>query len=378
MRTMKPGKRIRRQVLIRALVMMVVVVPGAAAQGAGAPDLGAGWELQLAEGMPVGSVVAASPEAGFVVLGIDGGAFWSSDGMDWQSITNPMPIRDLGANDRGFVAVGNSEPVSSVQFSADGRTWERVDVGMSASFLRVESGPAGFLLVGEKDCDVLARFSSDGRDWLPVDLPKRCGSLLAAQLGDGWVAVAERNEELVVLSSEDGIEWDVLDASGPPPRLPATLSFFPGFEELFGLASLSSDDETLVLAGSGTEGMWVSVDDGNTWASTEIDPGPVEMAVSDLGFVGVSPQRVLFSADGTSWTEFPVEMVFRDVAAIGDTVVALATDGIYTWIAAPAPLAETGTNPSSLLWLAAILSAIGGATLILRRHVIRRTSQAVS
>ncbi|MGI9622141.1 MAG: LPXTG cell wall anchor domain-containing protein, partial [Acidimicrobiales bacterium] len=108
---------------------------------------------------------------------------------------------------------------------------------------------------------------------------------------------------------------------------------------------------------------------GSTWAMADIDPGPIEMAVSDLGFVGVSANRVLFSANGTSWSEYPVEMAFHDVAAAGNTLVALAPDGIYTWTARPASLPDTGTDTTTALKIGAGLIAIGAAVLAIRSSV---------
>ncbi len=380
MRTLKPARWIRIQVFIGAIVMMVVVVPGATAQEAIAPDLGSGWELRLQQSMGLWSSVAGSADTGFVVRGLTGIAFWSPDGVEWQAVTDSVgrePVFDLAANDSGFVAVSGARlPSNSVLFSPDGRTWETVGVGTSADFWRVESGAEGFFLVS--GCDFVVRFSMDGRDWVPAEIPAGCGNFLTAQTSGGWIGVAERNESFLVLSSSDGTTWSEIETQGPLPELPPATSW-PGHEAALRSASLSSDGETLVLAGKGLRGgLWVSMDEGITWEDTGTD-GDVEMTVSDFGFVGVAPQRVLVSRDGTSWVEHRVDDVeFHDVAAVGSTLVATANDGIYTWIAPPASLAGTGTNPTALLGLAAILSAIGGVTLALRRHVIKRAPQAVS
>ena len=98
-----------------------------------------------------------------------------------------------------------------------------------------------------------------------------------------------------------------------------------------------------------------------------------QMAVGELGFVGVSPQRVFFSADGERWTEHPVEMNFGDVAVAGDTVVEVASDGIYTWTAQhDSGLALTGTPTRSLLMVAGALVALGGLALVARRRMSLR------
>lgn len=367
---------VRSRLLFISLVVVAAVVlwfDGAAAQGADEPDLGSGWELRYEGPMPLGTMVAGSAEAGFVVRDF-AGILWSPDGLDWSRVSEQNSIgHGLAATDGGFVGLQGNMPVRSVMFSPDGRLWESVSTGFSASFSRVQSGPAGFLVIGDRDCDLVVRYAADGRDWSSASLPEGCNTLVAAPLGAGWIGVSEVDDDIVVLSSNDGITWRDIGAAMPPPALPMALNRFPGYQELQGLASLSSDGETLVLAGAGASGMWVSVDEGDTWAKSEIDPGRVEMAVGELGFVGVSPQHVFFSADGERWTEHSVEMDFGDVAVAGDTVVAVATDGIYTWTAPhDSGLALTGTSTRPLLIVAGVLVALGGLILIARRRMSLR------
>ena len=87
---------------------------------------------------------------------LDGDVFWSADGLEWEQTTDPtgdLAIRDLAANERGFVEARDmpattSEPaslsgrVTTALLSPDGRIWEIVDVGAPAAFFRSPGVPA--------------------------------------------------------------------------------------------------------------------------------------------------------------------------------------------------------------------------------------------
>lgn len=354
-----------------AVTAVVAMGTGAAAQESPTPDFSSGWELRVDEPMPLGTVVAGSDGVGFVARNFDGDVFWSGDGLEWTRTTDPtgnLAVRDLAANDRGFVAPLEAAPVTEVLFSPDGLAWETVDVGTPSGFyVRAFGGPEGFLVVGQHQCEVQARFSADGREWTPAELPVGCSNLLAAPTDDGWIALARIDARRAVVTSTDGMNWVDLGAETVPTRVPPLARFSSGLHEIVGLASLTADLPTLVFVGSQTEGMWVSVDSGTNWTETDVDPGQIEMAVSDLGFVGVAGNRVLHSADGTTWNEFSAEVSFHDVAAIGNTIVALSPDGIYTWTAGPGSLAFTGTDLAFLISIGALLLLTGAAALTFRR-----------
>lgn len=313
------------------------------------------------------SSVAGSAGAGFLVQGPDMSLLWSADGLDWQDVADASlaPIIALTANDKGFAAAkGNLLPNGSVLFSPDGRHWESHSVGTSADFWRVNSGPAGFLLIS--GCDFVVMFSEDGRDWTRTDLPPRCGSFRAAQTDDGWVAISNHG----VFSSSDGVSWTEVESQEPFPQVPPPTSWL-GHEGALRNVSLSTDGETVVLAGKDIGGgFWVSHDNGVTWTDKSESSGEVEMAVGDFGFVGVAPGRVVVSSDGSSWIEHRVEMDFHDVAAVGDTVVATAVDGIYTWTPPAGALPRTGIDATALTLTAFVLVAAGGVLLRVRRYVL--------
>ncbi len=255
------------------------------------------------------STVAGSADTGFVVWGVEGDesavAFWSADGLEWQEITDSALLTwvgDLAANDGGFVATRvDRQPNGSVAFSLDGLTWETVRLGTSFSFWHVDSGPGGFLLAGVgRDCETVATFSTNGRDWMPVELPLQCQGVVAAEIDGRWVGVERQDEDMVViLSSDDGTTWSEVETEPPPLEWDfPSLANYPGRDALLRSPSLSSDGDTLVLAGKGIGGgVWASTDGGMTWTDAGIEQGQggLAMAVSDFGFVGVAPQRVLVS-----------------------------------------------------------------------------------
>ncbi len=351
-----------------------------AAQDSTPPDLGTGWELQLSQPMDEWSAVAGADGLGFVVRGPDGVALWSPDGFEWQEITDPLgrgPMFELAANATGFVAADGSRlPSSSVLFSPDGLTWEQHQVGVSADFFRVEAGPDGFFLVSG-GCNLVVRFSADGRNWEPVTLPRGCRDFLAAPIDGDWAGLGQRGDDVLGLTSSDGTHWTEIEAQPPLPRLTSPGNW-PGYADALRRSSLSSDGHTLVVAGrgplhrdEGPSSLWVSTDAGASWTEQTGVDGNVNMAVSDFGFVGVGPERVIVSGDGASWVEHRVDGVqFHDVASIGNTVVATADDGIYTWTPTAPVLAFTGAEPALLLTASGVLIAAGILTLAVRRRLI--------
>ncbi|NNC80295.1 MAG: hypothetical protein HKN94_09120 [Acidimicrobiales bacterium] len=373
MRSLWASKPVR--VVALALVALMIGATAVAGQESTSPDLGTGWELRLQEPMPRWSAVASSEGRGFVVRALDDLAFWSADGLEWQAVTDAegtVIVWDLAASDAGFVVTkGLRQPEGSVLFSSDGLEWENASVGRGFNFWRVNSGPRGFLVAGDRKCESVAHFSSDGRQWAPSDLPSGCISVIAAQLDDRWVALTVGADDFGILTSTDGVVWSEVDAQGPPRKPGAGPEFsftrWVGYEAALRSASLTSDGETLVLAGKGTGGLWVSMDGGTTWTDAGIDDGDVAMTASDFGFVGVGPERVLVSTDGIEWIEHRVDGAdFHDVAAIGTTVVATAADGIYVWTAPEPTLPLTGRETLPLLVVAAAL--IGAGLLATRGH----------
>jgi LPXTG-motif cell wall-anchored protein len=186
---------------------------------------------------------------------------------------------------------------------------------------------------------------------------------------DGWIGLGTVDDRIAVLSSENGVDWNNIDAAVPPPTVPEIGRYQAGLQDLIGLGSLTSHGGALVLAGSATDGIWGAVDGGDTWEQSRSDTGRVEMTVSEAGFVGVSAGLVIFSADGVSWAEFAPAMDFQDVAAVGGTLVALASDGVYTCTPTSGDLAQTGANTTPFVAAAVTLLLAGlGAHALSRRR----------
>lgn len=388
--------RIRSIVACLAVVAWATtaMVSTAVAQeaGGGEPDLGAGWVLrvQAAEGTGA-ATVAGTPELGYVAF-LGGNEGWfSADGIDWQSIPFPVEtgdfhVNDVAAGDLGFVAVFASPTTSSAQslaFSTDGRSWTLIDgvdlpeLSGTGGLAEVDAGPDGFVVTGRGRCEGFAWFSPDGRSWSRAGFPEECLNVRVAAHRDGWVAVVDLIDRGGVgwFTSDNGIDWTDRNATNT----------------LDGLGPMVSYSGALVTVNVGPFRISVSNDDGISW-----EPGSVQasgdlvsnLMANDLGIVGshfdetetgLVPGGLVFSPDGATWVDYPLDILLIDLAAAADSIVAVGPGGIFTWTppgsellpgaARSEPLARTGSNTMTLVVIAVGLLTVGTAVLIARRQI---------
>jgi hypothetical protein len=263
---------------------------------------------------------------------------------------------------------------------------------------QVVAGPDGFVITGTRPpgCELFAWHSGDGRNWTESSVPEGCGGMTVAPAGGtGWVAVVTSIDPgVVVLESADGRTWITVDGETPKA------------DNYSSPTSLTTRGDMLVLSGGSrpadsdesTPVLWTSRDGGVTWAETTLgdqQDGETIVAgfpttVNDLGFVGSNilqpkdgpaptqvlfPGSLVFSPDGSSWSEIPANDVFFDFAASGDSIIATTTGGILSWTPTGSELARTGAaDTTALLLVASILVTVGVALRF--THRVRRTRAA--
>lgn len=266
------------------------------------------------------------------------GRIWlSSDGASWEAIVDADTFRDavleavLVTSDGTFVAAGWLDPVGGTITqhvawqSADGRDWERVDLGLpsdlttSARF--IAQGPAGFVIAGTRMDSGRNEIwhSSDGRSWrlvreLPTFETSEGRDIQQVRGGlEGFVATGVRTEgRLYVMASGDGIEW--LDA----PEQPAV----DGMPAVPPLAPLGGDWIATGRGGVDPIEIWRSAN-GLDWspmagvepAGAGLEVGADLLSAGDRLFLESSeafvPGPTWTSADGRAWvlTDLPLEAV---------------------------------------------------------------------
>lgn len=221
-------------------------IDGLAWTAVDAPDVGTGWPGALAE---AGRTLIAA--GAFGALGsVDGAttaAIWtSSEGSDWERLTDPdldpvagfisTDIRSVAVGPEGLVAAGDEWGESSgrvaVWRSADGTDWVRSAVlarGETPALLAV---PDGFVLAGSvaigEEVHAGFWFSEDGLAWTAVqDQPSfREASVRALAINDGLiVAVGSREtsngSQPMVWTSSDGRTWRPVSTDISPPVWPS-------------------------------------------------------------------------------------------------------------------------------------------------------------
>jgi LPXTG-motif cell wall-anchored protein len=410
----------RRSLVVIALVvpLMAFLVSGASAQtgvDAADVDLATGW---VSSDVGLQGELAAHPDLGVVLVGGVGEfppesppAWYSADGVTFEEVPFPAPTgdpiaaHDVAANEDGFVAIISDPAFAS--FSADGRTWEPIDLagtmpgcavgvvdeGLSAGDLcylaDVAAGPSGFVILGGKECTAFALYSVDGRTWeRSTDFPSNCLPIGAVSTSDGFVALGAPDW---IISSPDGATWTTINATGLPDRLGVK-----------GIAAFSAQGETLVLVAtkSGPDcdfiaGTWYSSDNGQTWTEGTINPvgdpapddagfQPEDIEVTDYGLIAVGPLvsdplcnpaidpgdsgLILVSGDGVTWRQFAPEFNLRNIATTSTGLIGSGTLGIATWAPGRDDLPTTGADNTIALAVGGVALILTGTTALLSRR----------
>lgn len=365
--------------------------PDGSATASAAPSVpitsGERWQVGTQGGIPgVTGLVAGGP--GWI--GVDGGAWTSSDGRTWEraevegvdSCAEPSHcpgMAELAAGVGGYVAIGEelTESLHSgvVWHSTDGLDWEIVGSGPEfdlgpciegcTSMASVAGGPDGFVAIGARvvqgpsgkiddvRVDNIAWRSPDGRHWeqVPAKAFDVAGSVVQlsgiASGPSGFViagsiaktGAAEGSDRPVFWKSPDGRAWtnSSTDRASDPSTVPfAVVAGGPGYVAVGGCV-----DQTCATS-------WTSAD-GITWTEHPIDasgsppvPQSGEAAASYRGRViafSSAGTAVWSSDDGIEWTRHEVDAApihFDAVAGGAGGFIAMGLDKAetqtYTWL----------------------------------------------
>lgn len=185
------------------------------------------WDRVTAMASAEGSVVAVGSNSD--VMHYVGRIWRSDDGNDWSLVQAPMldglELVDVASDGAGYVAIGTQSdnpnaPVAVFLRSPDGRTWEESTTVPGAWAMKVSAGSRGYAALLEIDDSRALMFSADGRTWSRVDAdavePGVAIGDIAAE-GDGWILVGAKGDAAYIARSNDGRAWraESLPGSGP-------------------------------------------------------------------------------------------------------------------------------------------------------------------
>jgi hypothetical protein len=164
---------------------------------------------------------------------------WAShDGRTWTDVVDPLmsSVNAVAGGPGGFIAAGEADGSAAAWFSADGQTWEKVDVPEPSSptpgELTVESAAAsgaGYVLVrGDRSClggacspfgEAAIWTSPDGRSWsrLPSDERfARAGATSIVAFGSHFVVGGGHDDKPTIWISDPEQSGSGANASTAP------------------------------------------------------------------------------------------------------------------------------------------------------------------
>lgn len=250
-----------------------------------------------------------------LLLGGVTGALAAADPLDTWHWRNPSPQGNplLGVcfGEEEFVAVGAN---GTVLTSPDGEVWLNQESGTRITLNGVTHAAGRFVAVGDLG---LILYSDDARSWQPADSPWFY-HLNAVTWGNGlFVAVGE---DTAILTSQDGMSWTLRGAGALPLN---SVSYGNGV--FLASGGVVADFATNPPQGVSPQILLRSTD-GQTWSAVSLG---IEGAVTAVGYgfgkhivaVGQRTTKyVLSSADGVNWSlnaTFPV-YDFEVSAVTGD------------------------------------------------------------
>ncbi len=202
---------------------------------------------------------------------------WSRVPLEPATNAHQVWVNAITPGGPGLVAAGFADDQAAVWTSSDGRTWSRVPSELGGGQIRdVTAGGPGFVAVG-------AEYSSPS-----VDAPERLAGLT-------W-------------TSTDGLTWS---------RAPDD----PVFRDAW-VVAVTAGGPGLVAVGTTREDgpqAWYS-SDGMTWERASMPPVPPDVARETNVFM---PGKVAGREHVVAW--------MRDVALVGDRLVAVGMVGIRCW-----------------------------------------------
>jgi hypothetical protein len=177
-----------------------------ASGGPGFVFVGAGIRIVDGKPVPMGAIVATSPD----------GATWSFNDPASPEFAGGS-MSGVAAGPSGVVAVGETGVAPTVWTSVDGLSWRRLSDAISGpglSLRSVAAGPAGFVAVGDAGGSAASWVSADGSSWQASPASEALANarmLHVAWLGSEFVAIGESAGDGIAWSSADGLTWTRLE-----------------------------------------------------------------------------------------------------------------------------------------------------------------------
>jgi hypothetical protein len=291
---------------------------------------------------------------------------------------------DVAASDTGVLVAGGENAWGEVRprlwFSADGETFTSVDGGPGGvldttgqeSVREVAAVDGGFVAVGSRTADNeqdgVVWFSADGESWEEVEVgtmagPGRQALLTVVDAGDvvvagGYVGAPGGKTNPVVWRSQDGRNW-----GAPTASLPLHEDNRTGTASLT-VRSITADDQGLLATGGADwrPQVWRSTDAGKSWA---LLPNPTERGLFGDGValvtasvvgrttVALGLEPTVMRLDSDRWEDatsdaFPDGGVQPFATSLAeDGKVRIMTGGTYT-----SPRAEKRERYTGQVWTA--------------------------
>jgi hypothetical protein len=243
-------------------------------------------------------VYAADNSSGRIHYSHDGGETWtesaSSVNTSWYS---------LATSSDGTRVVAGSAPIGGVYVSADsGVTWTQVHNNMQPFALSM-SADGMTILAGVISSDALYRSTDFGATWtLLRSLPDAWGNAISA---NGQVIIAGGNGTRIHKSVDGGVTWTEHGPTG-------------------GWQSMRMSRDTTRMVASGSMGVYVSTDSGDTWTKSAAFSTGSYVGMSDDGMTlvhaGNSASIHTSSDGGQTWVRNDAQGLgaWQGVAVSGD------------------------------------------------------------
>ncbi len=276
----------------------------------------------------------------FITLDSKGGAYYSADGIHWDSPNfGGNELIDVAATTDGFIAVGNRGTILS---STNGADWTRENSGTRESLGGINQAGGLIFATGTKGT-ILS--SPDGHTWT-----QRYSNTAVANFNLRGVTYA-RGRYLATgawLSSTDGLTWRAASAS-PLNRgvqliddgSQFVLLPYPAYPSLHVTLDLSRDGQ-----------LWTIKDTGliYTQQSDFADYGP-SLAFGRGLYVLVGDHLIATSSNLANWTRVPTQYVWSRVIYTGDGFVAVDQRGYQ------------GYSSDGAQWVSGLINAAGSDRL---------------
>jgi|GEM_PF-4032327 len=258
----------------------------------------------------------------------------AAPGAYWTGTTLPGAMQSIAYGDGVFVAVASGSD-NRAYYSSDGITWQSATLPVITNWNSISYGEGTFVAVGI-DCQYAAYSIDDGKTWTSSLLPSKSWWLSVAYGGGGFVAIAGGTSEAAY--SSDGVTWQ----STSLPQSPNWNDVAYGNGTFVVVAA-----NTTVSAYSANGIDWdtAALPTSSKWARVTFG-GDTFVAIASSGV------STAYSADGVNWqsSELPANADWADVTWGKDTFIAVAYSSATAAYSSDGIDWGSSALPSSAYW----------------------------